>query len=213
EPRSDDRTPAGMFGTPPPLDRSGPADAADPNDLADLIETPVEAEVVFVEDDDEDGAATATIERDPNFVGASAGRLAPRRLPQMAPIADDWLTEAIGKAEGLLRSLPPQATLELSREPNLPFTLVISRATPATAVRAMVMFVEFLAGIATPPRARIELAGVAHLDRSFHKNVEAALEPYFGANLEVRPGPGQVDIRFTDPDPVWAAYPRLPIAR
>jgi hypothetical protein len=104
-----------------------------------------------------------------------------------------------------------QAYLEFNQEPNLPFTLVIARATPAMAVRAMVNFVEFLAGIATPVRARIELVNVAHLDRSFHKNVEAALEPYFGGNVEIEPNPGRVDIRFTDPDPQWGAWPQLPI--
>jgi hypothetical protein len=123
---------------------------------------------------------------------------------------DTWLTDAISRADALARSLPAQAELHLSREPHLPFTLVITRATPALAVRAMVHFVEFLASISTPPRARIELVGVAHLDRSFHKNVVAALEPYFGANSEVRPNGGQVDIRFTDPDPRWSHYPRLP---
>jgi hypothetical protein len=134
-------------------------------------------------------------------VGQTVGRIRPQ---------DGWLTDAISRANALGRSLPAQATIELSREPHLPFTLVITRATPALAVRAMVSFVEFLANISTPPRARIELVGVAHLDRSFYKNVVAALDPYFGADSVVAPSAGVVDIRFTNPDPGWGDYPRLP---
>jgi hypothetical protein len=74
-----------------------------------------------------------------------------------------------------------------------------------------VNFVEFLAQISTPPRARIELVNIPHLDRSFHKNVEAALEPYFQGNVEVEPNPGRVDILFTDPDPQWGNWSTLPV--
>jgi hypothetical protein len=134
-----------------------------------------------------------------------------RRVPTWGPIEEAWLREALAKAEALVGSYPAQAYLEFSQEPHLPFTLVIARATPAMAVRAMVNFVEFLASIYTPPRARIELVNVAHLDRSFDQNVQAALEPYFGANVEVEADPGRVDILFTDPDPGWGAYPTLPM--
>ena len=78
-------------------------------------------------------------------------------------------------------------------------------------LRAMVNFVEFLATISTPPRARIELVNIPHLDRSFHKNVEAALEPYFQGNVEVEPTPGRVDILFTEPDPQWGEWATLPV--
>lgn len=164
--------------------------------------------------DEEDEAEAPT--QGPGSGGGIPRSVDLRRLPSLASgpsRPEPWLSDAMAKADALLRSLPANVTLVLSREPHLPFTLVITRATPAMAVRAMVSFVEFLAAVATPPRARIEIVGVAHLDRSFHRNVEAALEPYFGANLEVRPAPGQVDIRFTDPDPGWGAYPQLPLER
>jgi hypothetical protein len=134
-----------------------------------------------------------------------------RRPPEWGPIDEDWLKEAVTRAEALVRSFPQQVYLTYSAEPHLPFTLVVARATPAVAVRSMVSFVAFLASIATPPRARIELIGVAHLDRTFHKNVEAALEPHFSGNVEVEPNPGRVDIRFNEPDPQWGAYPTLPM--
>jgi hypothetical protein len=134
-----------------------------------------------------------------------------RLLPALAPNAASWLSDVMGKAQSLQRSFPVQARLGLSREPNLPFTLVIDHASPAVAVRAMVSFVEFLAGIPVPPRARIDMVGVAHLDRSFHKNVEAALEPYFKDRTELVPGVGNVEIRFSAPDPAWSGLPTLPL--
>jgi hypothetical protein len=162
----------------------------------------LEEAVVVLEDEETEHDPAADLDDGPS-----------RKLPSLKAGSESWLQEALNNADTLLKTYPPEATLELSKEPNLPFTLVISKAAPALAVRAMVHFVEFLSSISTPPRARIELVGVAPLDRSFHKNVEAALVPYFGENFEVRPGPGQVDIRFTDPDPLWSTYPRLPLAR
>lgn len=154
---------------------------------------------------------SATPGQAPSRGGASAPPPLQRPFPRLGPINESWLAEAVEKAEKLQRSFPIQAHLELSQEPHLPFTLVIARATPAMAVRAMVNFVEFLAQISTPPRARIELVNIPHLDRSFHKNVEAALEPYFQGNVEVEPNPGRVDILFTDPDPQWGNWSTLPV--
>ena len=137
---------------------------------------------------------------------------APRpRVPAWGSIPDRWLREALTKSEQLVRNFPVNAHIGYSKEPNLPFTLVIDGATPANAVRAMVNFVEFLAGIYTPPRARIELIDVAHLDKNFHRSVEAALEPYFSNNVFVDARDGRIDIQFTDPDPGWGEYPNLPM--
>lgn len=159
------------------------------------------------------GAARSSGARPPNEerpANPSPADFAPR-TPSFGAIDEPWLRETVEKSQALAQSFPVHAHLEFSQEPNLPFTLVIARATPAMAVRAMISYVEFLASIYTPPRARIELVNVAHLDRSFHRNVEAALEPYFGDNVEVEHNPGRVDITFTDPDPSWGAYPMLPI--
>ena len=134
-----------------------------------------------------------------------------RGLPHWGRIDEMWLEEAIEKAENMVMGFPEQARLEFSKEEDLPFTLVIERATPAMAVRAMVSYVEFLASIYTPKNARIELVKVAHLDRSFHRNVDAALQPYFAGKVRVENNPGRVDIVFADPDPGWEAYPVLPI--
>ncbi|MEO0602061.1 MAG: hypothetical protein AAF211_11540 [Myxococcota bacterium] len=121
-----------------------------------------------------------------------------------------WVSLIVAKAQSLSRHLPAQAQMAFSQEPHLPFTLVIARATPTVAVRAMMSFVEFLANIPTPPRARIELVQVSHLDRSFHRNVQAALEPHFDRNVVVEHNAGRVDIQFTDPDPRWGRHPHLP---
>ncbi|HHO52995.1 MAG TPA: hypothetical protein ENK18_19490 [Deltaproteobacteria bacterium] len=163
-------------------------------------EAPLEAVIVLDGEDEEVPTFIAN-----NLPGPE------RRAPVWESIPDRWLREALTSAEHLVRTFPDQAHIEYSQEPNLPFTLVISQATPAMAVRAMVNFVEFLASVYTPPRARIELIHVAHLDRSFHKNVEAALEPYFANNVVVEPSAGRIDIRFTDPDPGWGQYPMLPM--
>jgi len=104
-----------------------------------------------------------------------------------------------------------QAHLQFSAEPNLPFTLILERATPAMAVRAMVSYVEFLASIATPPRGRIALRSVPHLDRSFHRNVEAALEPYFDGQFRVIRETDRIEIEFEVWDEAWNDYPYLPL--
>lgn len=134
-------------------------------------------------------------------------------IPSWGRVDEPWLEDAIEKAEILAESFPVQAHMEFSVEPGLPFTLVLKRATPAMAVRAMVSYVEFLASIHTPPRARVVLQSVPHLDRSFHRNVMAALEPYFPDTADVQPHAGRVDIEFLAPDPGWEHYPYLPLAQ
>ena len=133
------------------------------------------------------------------------------RLPRWGRIDEPWLEEVIQKAESLAIEFPVQAHLEFAQEDHLPFTLVIARATPAVAVKCMVSYVEFLAGIPTPPLARVELVNVSKLDRNFHRNVKAALEPYFQDQVDVEPEPGRIDIMFLSPDPGWQAFPRLPM--
>jgi hypothetical protein len=218
--------PGGMFGTPPPITRQttppvAVSARAVPSKVPPADSSDVE-EVTVMEEEDAPPPARASSAPSParaatpepvaRQAAAPAGAPALHRpFPRFGPIQDPWLTEAIERAEKLQRAFPIQAHLEFSQEPHLPFTLVIARATPAMAVRAMVNFVEFLAQISTPPRARIELVNIPHLDRSFHKNVEAALEPYFQGNVEVEPNPGRVDILFTEPDPQWGEWVTLPV--
>jgi len=131
--------------------------------------------------------------------------------PRFAPVEDPWLKDALRKAEVLGRRYPVQAFIEYSVEPDLPFTLVLERATPAMAVRSMVDFVGFLASIATPRRARIELRSVVHLDRSFYRSVMSAMEPYFPDTVDIRQQGYRVEISFLEPDPSWGRYPILPL--
>jgi hypothetical protein len=131
-------------------------------------------------------------------------------FPKWGTVDEPWLEDAIQKSEILATGFPVQARLQFSSEPNLPFALVLERATPAMAVRAMVSFVEFLASISTPPKARIVLRSVPHLDRSFHRNVEAALEPYFGDKAQVIRDNDKIEIKFLEWDTVWKDHPFLP---
>jgi len=141
--------------------------------------------------------------------GLSAGGAS--QIPNWGAIEDPWLEEALQKAEALAGELPEQAHIDFSQEVHLPFTLVISRTSPAVAVRSMVSFVEFLSTIPTPQRARIELSTNSSLDRSFHRNVEAALEPYYGEAFVVDLEPGRVEIAFHDYDSQWLDHEVLPI--
>ena len=216
------RAEASLFGTPPAItSRQIPRRTStfDPGDTDEAM--------VMEEDDDDaptvlarlpgDGAKSgdaqlaATVAFVDDSEESEPAVVSPVGQPDTGRIPDQWLRDAVGKAEQLVRNFPVQAEIAYSVEPNLPFTLRINGATPAMSVRAMVNLVEFLAGIYTPPRARIELHQVAHLDKSFHRNVEAALEPYFANNVIVEAGPGRVDVRFTDPDPGWGQYPHLPL--
>lgn len=126
-------------------------------------------------------------------------------------IRETWLVDALEKAEILAESFPVQARLELNQAAGLPFTLILERATPAMAVRAMMAYVEFLASIALPPKGRVELVSIPHLDRSFHRNIKAALEPYFPGTADVEKKDDYVDIIFREPDLRWAKYPYIPI--
>jgi hypothetical protein len=131
-------------------------------------------------------------------------------MPEFGANNEDWLQDAITKAGVLAESFPIQARLEFNQDEHLPFTLVLERATPAMAVRATMAYIEFLATIATPRRGRIVLSSVAHLDRSFHRNVRAAAEPYFGSTIGIENQQGQIELTFEKPDARWDRYPSLP---
>jgi hypothetical protein len=81
------------------------------------------------------------------------------------------------------------------------------------AVRAMMAFVEFLSTVALPRKARIELVSVAHLDRTFHRNVRSACIPYFAGALDISNEPGRIDLTFRNPDARWDRYPVLPVSQ
>jgi len=193
-----------IFGTPPPLNRHPGDSLAAATDVAveDSLEGPqiVEGSTSY--------QAVGGDADDTEVEETTAGFHTKVKLPKWGKIDDRWLEDAVEKVEQLAKTLPIQAHLEFSVETHLPFTLLIARATPSIAMRSMVSFVEYLAGIPTPPRARIEVT--SNLDRSFHRNVEAALEPFFGEHFKVELEPGRVEIVFTEPDVSWQDYPVLP---
>ncbi len=197
-----------MFGTPPPMARQP---AEDMSYGSPSVASPgLLSKAGSSESAEGDGSMPSIVDKAPVYSGA-ASHTNRDNFPNWGRIDDMWLEEAIQKAEDMAREFPTQARLEFSQEAHLPFTLVISRSTPAMAVRSMVAYVEFLASICTPPRARIELQSVAALDRSFHRNVESALAPYFSGKFTVEAEPGRVEILFKSPDPGWQDYPMLPI--
>ena len=134
---------------------------------------------------------------------------AARRESFRAPRGGDVMGAILEKAQEVAASFPVQVRLDFGQEDDLPLTLVISRATPAMAIRALLQYVELLAKIPTPPRARVELLGVPQVANTFHRNVQAALEPHFGDAFEFENEPGRIEITFAQPDPVWKGAPRL----
>lgn len=122
------------------------------------------------------------------------------------PEGPHWYQEAFQQAQQLAARYPIQANLRFDDEPELPFTLVMERATPATTIRAMMEFTNFLARIATPPFARIELVAVVQMDPFFYRNVVTALDPHFRGEFEVEQHENVVDIQFLRPDPRWNDY-------
>ncbi|TVQ91026.1 MAG: hypothetical protein EA397_11055 [Deltaproteobacteria bacterium] len=195
-------TPAGVPRRQPDLSYAGPGQTGTPSAAATQprpdTRRPLDGYVIGV---NTDSSAYDEAER----------AAASWRSPVWGEIAEPWLLDAIRKAEELVRRYPVQAFIEYSVEPDLPFTLVIERATPAMTVRAMVEFVSFLASIATPKRARIELRSVVHLDRSFYRSVMSAMEPYFPDTVDIKQQGAKVEITFLDPDRAWSAHPFLPI--
>ncbi len=130
-------------------------------------------------------------------------------IPTWGP-CDPWLQDTLRRAEALSNTFPIQARLEFSPEADLPFLLALERATPAMAVRAMMAYVEFLANIPTPRKARVDLGGQV-VDRSFYRNVMSAVEPYFPDTCELVKGEHDVELNFVQSDPRWGQYPYLPI--
>ncbi|MBN2798966.1 MAG: hypothetical protein JXX28_07440 [Deltaproteobacteria bacterium] len=127
-------------------------------------------------------------------------------------VDEPWLEDALEKGELLAQTLPVQAEILFSQEDHLPFTLVLKRVTPAMAVRFLSQYVEFLASISTPPRARVMMHS-GTLDPSFHRNVKASLDPYFPGLVEVKASGNAVDILFRKPDDGWRDHPRLPFRK
>jgi hypothetical protein len=173
----------------------------------------------YVVDDTEDGLTASTHQAEIAYVVDSHSeqgkfnRRVSSDIPALARVSEDWLSDAITKASILAESFPIQARLEFSQDRHVPFTLVLERATPAMAVRAMMAFVEFLSTIALPRKARIELVSVAHLDRTFHRNVRSACIPYFAGEVTIGNEPGRIELTFGNPDARWDRYPVLPVSQ
>ncbi len=173
----------------------------------------------YVVDETEDGLTASTHRADIAYVVDSHSeqgtfnRRVSSDIPALARVSEEWLSDAIRKASYLAGSFPIQARLEFSQDQHVPFTLVLERATPAMAVRAMMAFVEFLSTISLPRKARIDLISVAHLDRTFHRNVRSACIPYFPGAVTIANEPGRIELTFGNPDPRWDRYPVLPVSQ
>jgi hypothetical protein len=126
-------------------------------------------------------------------------------------LAEPWLRNAMAQAERLADRLPNEAHIEVSNSEHTPFTLVIEGTAPGLTMRTVMLFVDFLADIPTPPNAAIELIRVAHLSRDFHKNVKAALLPKFPNGTTVKRRSNRIDISFHDAYSGWSSYPYLPV--
>jgi hypothetical protein len=133
---------------------------------------------------------------------------APKSVP---PAAEGWLRDVVERSRALASLLPPQIRLEYNQEEGVPFTLVMSRATPAMAIRAMMQFADFLSGIPTPPGTRIELSSVGNLDRTFSSNVVTALDRHFPDGYLVESEPGRINVLFNEPNQAWEGVAEVPV--
>lgn len=140
---------------------------------------------------------------------AAAERKPTPRASRRPSAEEPWVTEVLEKAQKTSQILPVQARFLYGLEPTLPFTLSLDRMTAPMAVRVTETYLEFLAAIPTPPRARIVLNDPASVDRGYLRNVENALEPHFDDRAKVSRNGDFVDIRFLDPDPAWRDAPDL----
>lgn len=192
---------------------SGPADGfADFDDDGDfpnfdaVAPKPTEQQPSYV-------AAEAQSVR-PEFVGRGAGFSKPTAtvFPAWGAVEEPWLIDAIEKCYALAQELPLQAAVTFNQGQNLPFTLVLERASPAIAMRATMAYADFLSQIATPVRGRVDLAAVPHLSGGFTRNVISALEPHFGSDVAVDKQGDHIEIRFKGANASWNRYPALPTA-
>ncbi|MBA2321049.1 MAG: hypothetical protein H0V89_07830 [Deltaproteobacteria bacterium] len=134
------------------------------------------------------------------------------RAARVPPPADDgWLRDVVERSQAFALLLPAQIRLEYNQEEGVPFTLVMSRATPAMAIRAMMQFSDFLSGIPTPPSTRVELSSVGNLDRTFSSNVATALDRHFPEGYLVESEPGRINILFNEPHAAWEGVAEVPV--
>jgi hypothetical protein len=150
----------------------------------------------------------------PQSAAAAAAAIAAERKPTpritRSPTGDDpWVSEVLDAARRTSQVLPVQARFMYGLEATLPFTLSLDRMGAAMALRVTETYLEFLAAIPTPPRARIVLNDPGSVDRAYLRNVETALEPHFDDRAKVSRNGDFVDIRFLDPDPCWKDAPDL----
>ena len=212
-------------GTPAPANRTSVPRAASlgdfPSPLVTLTESPSPISSATPVSDPRSGSAgmppsMTTTGGDEYVIGIDA---APptnfdghdREIPEFGPIEEDWMRDVLEQSVALAHAFPIQAKLRYSEAAGLPFTLTLERATPAMAIRAMVSFVEFLARVPTPPRARIDLSRIPYIDRGFHRNVQMALQPYFADDFSITQENGVIDVRFSVPERRWMNHPYLPI--
>ena len=156
---------------------------------------------------------TESEQRRPELLGGNAGfgRQVATVWPQFGDVSERWMSEALERCHTLATQLPVQAAIQFNEDENLPFTLMMERASPAIAARAVLAYAEFLSKIATPARGRVDLAAVPHVANNFRRSVVAALEPHFGDNVEITKRGDVFELTFRRPDPCWADFPKLPI--
>lgn len=115
----------------------------------------------------------------------------------------DWYDEALRRAKAL--SLEPQGHLRLDEAMGLPFTLTLRNATVEQARRRLDAFAGFLAGIPTPPKARVYVESCPDIQIAPQHLVGAALKKHFAEDrFYLMVQGGGVDVVFSDPDPRWA---------
>ncbi len=126
----------------------------------------------------------------------------PRAGPEPSSVVVQDVAEAYAEAKRL--RLGRGAKLRVDAQEGVPFTLVLDRATPEQARRALETFAGFLASVPRPPRARVQLKDCEPGGVPWNRQVQGALKPFFPlGSYRVVSQISWVDVVFDHPNEAW----------
>ena len=134
----------------------------------------------------------------------------PSRVEKAGPDAEpetdagtSW--RAVINTRALRLPVGPQGRMKIDEVPEFPFTLLLRDCTPQQAKNRYALFAELLAGMPTPPAARVRLESCPEIGGPIQKPLAAELARFFApGSFHVVGRADGADVRFAEPDGRWS---------
>lgn len=123
---------------------------------------------------------------------------------------EEWLIQTLKQADDLNSRFPIQVSIAYSPEKDVPFAVMIERATLGVINEAILEFVVFLDSIPTPPKALIQLVNMEHVSQKLPLTVVTAMDAHCAATADINQIDSEIHIHFVSPDSCWKRFPFLP---